>query len=153
MRILSSDPQFEGLRERHNDLPAFEKAEWVPPWTFERLLSTALVRHRLRDLRLVRATPRWPTRHQRDCPQPHRGAFSLQSFVLHFCSSIPPGEFSLTLSWWTSTQVPHAQSADHLDVALDVPRRRSGFVSVQHEWYRCVFCKLSACPELTKLSL
>ena len=75
MRILSSDPQFEGLRERHDDLPAFEKAEWVPPWTFERLLSMALVRRRLRDLRLVRATPRWPTRHQRDCPQPHRGAF------------------------------------------------------------------------------
>ena len=67
-RILSSDPEFERLRERPDDLPASsEKAEWVSPWTFERLLSTALVRRRLRDLRLrdlrlVRATPRWPTR-------------------------------------------------------------------------------------------
>ena len=50
--------------------------------------------------------------------QPHRGAFSLQSFVLHFCLFIPPGEFSLTLSWWTSTQVPHARSAVHLTLRL-----------------------------------
>ena len=124
-------PATHNLKDSVNDTTTFPrsiKPNGSHPWTFERLLSTALVRHRLRDLRLVRATPRWPTRHQPDCPQPHRGAFSLQSFVLHFCLSIPPGEFSLTLSWWTSTQVPHAQSAAHLDVALDVPRRRSGFV-------------------------
>jgi succinate dehydrogenase (ubiquinone) membrane anchor subunit len=30
------------------------------------------------------------------------GVFSLQIPLFHFCLSIPPGESSLTLSWWTT---------------------------------------------------